>query len=177
MVEVESTPGAQHRLVLLRHAKSSWAPEGQPDAERRLTARGRRDAAAAGRWLVEHDVIPDRVLCSSAVRTRETWRQAVLAGGTALATVPVDDLDAIYQAEPDPLLRLVQGLAEATRTALLVGHAPGLPALTALLWPQSAGRPLDDFPTSTVVAFASSAGWVATGPDVVRLLAHAVPRG
>ena len=142
-----------------------------------MSARGRQDAAAAGRWLLEHDLIPDRVLCSSAARTRETWQRAVLAGGTLLAAARVDELDAIYQAEPDRLLRLVHGLPETTRTAVLVGHTPGLPALTDLLWPRSAGRPLDEFPTSTVVAFASTAAWSATDADAVRLVAHAVPRG
>lgn len=167
----------RHRLVLLRHAKSSWAQEGQPDAERPLTGRGRRDAGAAGRWLVEHDVVPDRVLCSSATRTRETWQRAVFAGGASLTQAAVDEVDAIYQAETDTLVRLVRDLPETTNTALLVGHAPGLPALTALLSPQRVDGPLDDFPTSTIVVFASATTWADTGPESVRLIAHAVPRG
>src|SRR5690349_19664904 len=64
------------RLVLLRHAKSEW-PEGVPDHKRPLTARGRRDATAAGRWLRAHlDDLGhglDAVACSPAQRTRETW--------------------------------------------------------------------------------------------------------
>lgn len=175
MVESRETP--RHRLVLLRHAKSSWAQEGQLDAERPLAARGRRDAAAAGRWLVEHEILPDQVLCSSAARTRETWQRAVSAGGAPLARAAVNEVDAIYQAETDTLLRLVRDLPETANTALLVGHAPGLPALAALLWPQRNGGPIDDFPTSTIVVFASVTGWVDIGPEAVRLMAHAVPRG
>jgi len=56
------------RLMLLRHAKSAW-PD-LPDHERPLAKRGRRDAPAAGSWLREADLRPDRVLCSTARRTR-----------------------------------------------------------------------------------------------------------
>ena len=57
-----------HRLVLLRHAKSSW--EGDlDDVDRPLNARGRRDADAAGRWLAQHQLVPDSLLCSPARRT------------------------------------------------------------------------------------------------------------
>ena len=58
--------------MLLRHAKSSWKDD-LPDVERPLSPRGRRDAAVAGRWLAEHVGRPDLVLCSVAVRTRQTW--------------------------------------------------------------------------------------------------------
>src|SRR5580698_5846089 len=62
-------------LILLRHAKSAW-PEDIPDHERPLAPRGRRDAPAAGGWLRKSDHVPDRVLCSTARRARETWQLA-----------------------------------------------------------------------------------------------------
>src|ERR1700735_1567796 len=61
------------RLILLRHAKSAW-PDDVPDHDRPLASRGRRDAPAAGRWLRKSGYVPDRVLCSTARRTRETWQ-------------------------------------------------------------------------------------------------------
>ena len=67
-MSAEAAAGSR-RLVLLRHAKSSWAGE-RPDAERPLSDRGRRDAAAAGHWLAEHVGTVDLVLCSTAARTR-----------------------------------------------------------------------------------------------------------
>ena len=60
------------RLLLLRHAKSSWDVSGQPDFERTLAPRGRRAAQMIGEHLATHRLMPDRILCSSARRTRET---------------------------------------------------------------------------------------------------------
>src|SRR5260370_40026330 len=62
------------RLILLRHAKSAWPDV--PDHERPLAGRGRRAAPTAGRWLREAGFVPDRVLCSTAPRARETWQLA-----------------------------------------------------------------------------------------------------
>ncbi|WTQ63458.1 histidine phosphatase family protein [Streptomyces sp. NBC_00161] len=66
--------GDLRRLVVLRHAKSAWPPD-VADSERPLAPRGRRDAPAARRWLREAGCVPDLVRCSSAQRTRQTWRQ------------------------------------------------------------------------------------------------------
>src|ERR1700733_6103572 len=62
------------RLVLLRHAKSAWVDG--PDHDRPLGKRGRRDAPRAGRWLGRSGYVPDLVVCSTARRTRDTWRLA-----------------------------------------------------------------------------------------------------
>ena len=49
----------QLRLIVMRHAKAGELPGG-PDAERALTERGRRDSAAAGRWLRASGFVPER---------------------------------------------------------------------------------------------------------------------
>ena len=65
-------------LILLRHAHAEPAATGQPDMDRPLSPEGLAEAEAAGRWLAEQALIPDRVLCSPSRRTRETL-EAVLA--------------------------------------------------------------------------------------------------
>ena len=60
------------RLILIRHAKSSWANPGQGDHARPLNPRGRRAATAIGGWLADKGYVPDLILCSDAQRTRET---------------------------------------------------------------------------------------------------------
>lgn len=165
-----------HRLVLLRHAKSSW--EGDlDDVDRPLNARGRRDADAAGRWLAQHVGAPDLVLCSIAARTRETWARVSAAGGDALTAAPVRFVDAIYQARPDTLLDQVQALPEATGTTLLVGHAPGLPDLAERLDAGGGPARLGDFTTSAVAVFDLDGPWAETGPRSASLAAFEVPRG
>jgi phosphohistidine phosphatase len=59
------------RLVIMRHAKADW-PGGVADHERPLEERGHREAPLAGRWLLKHKIVPDFILCSSALRTRQT---------------------------------------------------------------------------------------------------------
>ncbi|HCH66698.1 MAG: hypothetical protein CL927_02650 [Deltaproteobacteria bacterium] len=61
------------RLIVMRHAKSSWKSEASTDHDRPLNARGRRDAPRIARALMELDWAPTMVHLSDARRTRETW--------------------------------------------------------------------------------------------------------
>ena len=63
------------RLILMRHAKSSWAIDGQEDHQRPLNKRGRRDAPRIATALAARDWLPDFVVSSDAERTRQTWAQ------------------------------------------------------------------------------------------------------
>ena len=77
-----SSAAKDKTLILMRHSK---AEEGftKPDHDRELAARGRRDATAAGGWLRQEGLVPDLVICSTAVRTRQTWEQARTGGAQA----------------------------------------------------------------------------------------------
>lgn len=114
-------------LILLRHAHAESAAVGQDDKSRGLSATGRAEAQAAGDWLREHGLQPDRVLCSDATRTRET-----LAALGDIGAGEVYEEGSIYEASPGTLA----ALADANRDAeclLLVGHNPGLEQLAALM--------------------------------------------
>lgn len=169
-------PTPLRRLVLLRHAKSSTKQE-LPDADRPLSGRGRRDAAEAGHWLAEHVQRPDLVLCSTALRTRQTWARACEAEPDVLATSPVRYEAAIYQAWSDTLLELVRQLPVAVTTAVLVGHGPGLPDLAARLNQVSGDGPIGGFRTSGIASFLVYGPWDELGPGIAALTAFAVPRG
>ncbi|PIE15340.1 MAG: phosphoglycerate mutase [Rhodobacterales bacterium] len=105
------------RLILMRHAKSSWGDPMANDHDRPLNARGRRSAKALGKWLTEKGYVPDHVLCSTAQRTRETFE------GLGL-TVPVSFHDALYHASTFVLLDTLQSEA-CGDTVLLITHNPG----------------------------------------------------
>src|SRR5205807_6758594 len=77
-------PRPVHTLMVLRHAKAAGEP-GVNDHERPLAGRGRRNATAVGQWLLTQGLAPDRVLCSSSRRTRETWERVSAALGAAAA--------------------------------------------------------------------------------------------
>lgn len=115
-------------LILLRHAHAEAASAGQADLDRPLSPEGLAEAEAAGRWLLEHGLVPDCVLCSPARRTRETL-EAVL---DVIGYVEQRLEPAIYEATPGDLLALAEAQDEAERL-LLVGHNPELERLLALM--------------------------------------------
>lgn len=168
--------------MLLRHAKAAPPEPGQGDAERPLTPRGRRDAAAVGTWVAEHVGRPDLVLCSPAVRTRQTWSCAASALAAAAAAPVLTPGEvrlspAVYEAWPDTLLELVRAVPDDRRTVVLVGHAPGVPALAERLNRASGTGPVGDFPTSALAVLAVEGGWADLGPGSSSLVAYVVPRG
>ncbi len=115
-------------LILLRHAHAEPATVGQADLDRPLSPEGLAEAEAAGRWLAERGMIPDRALCSPSRRTRETL-EAVL-GKIGYVDQRLEAV--IYEATPGALAALADGHREAERL-LLVGHNPGLEQLAALM--------------------------------------------
>ncbi len=123
------SPRARY-LWLLRHGKAaSDAPWGGRDRDRPLTGRGRRDATALGKRLAGEDPVlgltrvpgPQLVICSAAVRTRQTAGLVVEAVGDRL---PLDSLDALYGADTDVVLRYIREVDEGVGSVLVVGHNP-----------------------------------------------------
>jgi phosphohistidine phosphatase len=110
-------------LLLLRHAKSSWDDPHLDDFERPLARRGRRAAPAIAEYMREAGLIPDRVLCSPARRTAETWELVSEHLGDA---APVDFDRSIYMGAPSGLLALLRSQSDRARTILIVGHNPGI---------------------------------------------------
>ncbi|MEV0184104.1 histidine phosphatase family protein [Streptomyces sp. NPDC050625] len=170
--------GPLRRLIVLRHAKSAW-PEGIPDHQRPLAPRGRRDAPAAGRALVEADCLPDLALCSTAVRARQTWELASDQWGTP---PPVRHDRRLYAADAEDLLDVVREVPPEVETLLLVGHNPGLEELVLDLAGDGLNDALDQvrmkFPTSAIAVLAwHGTGWEALGPGTALLTSVIVPRG
>jgi phosphohistidine phosphatase len=167
------------RLVLLRHAKSDWPDVA--DHDRPLAKRGRRDAPRVGRWLAESGYVPDAVVCSTALRARETWALAeegllaagLLAGGPGVSAVVRYD-PRVYGATVLGLLMLIREFEPRWRTAMIVGHNPGLAELTVgLAGPHP--EPPAAFPTAAVAVLGLVGAWAEAAPGEARLLAFTVP--
>jgi phosphohistidine phosphatase len=115
-------------LYLLRHAKSSWK-EPLDDRDRPLSPRGRRAAPAMAEYMKAEGLVPDRVLCSPAVRARATW-----AGmAPVLGSIPVSYHAVIYDAGSVGLLDLIHGVDDGQVSLLLVGHNPAIEELASRL--------------------------------------------
>lgn len=126
------------RLLILRHAKSSWADPSQDDWRRPLNDRGRRDAPRAGEWLRTRARIPDLTITSDAVRARDT-AQAVM---TALGGVhQVITHPSLYHATPRAIVEVLREVAGNPNSIMIVGHNPGLEQLIHELTGEHHGMP------------------------------------
>lgn len=119
-------------LYLMRHAHCPSAPD-LPDKQRPLSTTGHDQATFIGRLCAAHGYRPSVILCSSAVRTRET-----LAGVSAAAQfeTPQTDIhysDALYSGTTGTYLELLQTLPNHHSSAMLIGHNPIIPALVTCL--------------------------------------------
>ncbi len=120
---------AVRQIILLRHAHAEPPARDQSDESRPLTSGGAREAESAAAWLREHAAQPDVVLCSPALRTRET----AAAISTAFPASAEPRIDArIYDATPADLIQILDEHADVD-CLLLIGHNPGLETLVALL--------------------------------------------
>ncbi len=168
------------QLLLMRHAKSSWDDPRLSDHARPLNARGRQAAAAMRRAMHELGLAPDMVLVSSARRTLQTMEALEPWDDTPL----VEPMDALYLASAPQLLTVLRGVAETTRSVLLLGHNPGLhEAAMLLVGPRAMAlgapatrRLAEGYPTGALAEFAVAGSWRSLGEGGGRLLRFLCPR-
>jgi phosphohistidine phosphatase len=169
------TPSGHRRLILSRHSKSAWDDPLVEDHDRPLNARGRRAALELGEWLGSRGYEPVTVLCSTALRTRETW--ATVAIAPLEVTPKVEFLDALYHASPDVMLKVLRGASGDT--VMMVGHNPGIAEFAAMLPARAPGHPdFARYPTSaTLVVDFEVASWSEILPGTGSVLDFFVPHG
>ena len=148
-------------LILVRHAHAESAATGQSDIQRVLSATGVTEAEQVGVWLRQKQLLPTRVLCSPAQRTRQT-----LQGLGELACTDQREEASIYAASPGDLMALIDAHRDCDRL-LLVGHNPGLEQLVALLHSGQSGD-YRGMPPAGVAVLEFPEGAV-TEPGVARL--------
>ncbi|CAL9407239.1 SixA phosphatase family protein [Streptomyces sp. NPDC057838] len=163
------------RIVLFRHAKADWPQV--TDHERPLADRGRMDAAEAGRRLADTGVPFDLALCSTAVRTRETWKLAVQEFPQRPKTVYEER---IYEASPGELIAVLNETPDDMRNLLMIGHNPGIQGLAEVL----AGSAEDDarermarrgFPAAAFAVLSFTGAWKSLEPGVATLRDYWAP--
>jgi phosphohistidine phosphatase len=162
-------------IVLFRHAKADWPQVS--DHERPLADRGRKDAAVAGRKLADSGISFDLVLCSTATRTRETWKLAVQELPHRPKTVYEERL---YEASPGELIAVLNETPDDAQNVILIGHNPGIQGLAEVL----AGTAEDDarermarrgFPAAAFAVLSFDGSWKSLEPGVAALLDYWAP--
>lgn len=166
------------RLLLLRHAKSSWGDRGLADIDRPLSPRGRRNAATIAKAIDSEGLVPDRILCSPARRTRETLA-ALLPYLGGEGRVSIDPK--LYDSGPSDYLGAISRSGNDAGTLLVIGHNPAIQATAMLLIgdgePGLAADLAAKYPTGAlaVIDFAQT-GWSRLEPRSGFLAAFLKPR-
>jgi phosphohistidine phosphatase len=157
-----------NRLLLLRHAKSSWDDPVLGDHERPLARRGERAAKLIGEHLRGEHAPVSLVLCSSARRTRETLELVAPAGEIVIE-------DELYGASADRLLERLRAVPDEVDSVLLIGHNPAIHALAVGL---SGSTELADrkFSTGALAALTFDRPWAALEPGCASLDSFVTPR-
>lgn len=160
------------RLILMRHAKSSWSQPGLSDHARPLNKRGQRGATAIGHWLANAGYLPEVVLSSDSQRTRQTWASVSAAFSAPPNPIWMRDL---YHAGADEMRAILQA-AEA-QTVMVIGHNPGCGCLAADLVAETPAHDrFDDYPTAaTLVAEFDINTWRDMGLYSAKPVAFVVP--
>ena len=158
-----------HQLILLRHAKSSWDNPDSSDFDRPLNPRGRRAAGLVRGAMRQLGLAPDMVLTSPAKRTLETLSLLEPWDDTPL----IEEVPSLYLASLEQLLAVLNGVADTTRSVMLVGHNPGLHELALSLAAPASDALAGGFPSGALAEFSVAVPWsrlAAGGGRLVRLL-------
>ena len=129
-------------LLLMRHAKSSWGNSALSDHDRPLNKRGEMACRMMGTFLARQNLVPDKIICSTAVRARETVEgllETLSFGDEVLYT------RALYHADVDTLLEQLYPLSDEVEVVMLVGHNPGMDDFLGVICNE-----MDHMPTAAI---------------------------
>lgn len=165
-------------LSLFRHAKSSWDDPGVKDFDRPLAPRGETAAPRMGAFMAEHDIQPQLILCSPAVRTRQTL-DLVLPHFNSDPTVVYQE--GFYLAPASQLLARVRKVEAKVRHVMIVGHDPGMHGLAVELAGSGAPKLMQalaaKFPTAGLAVLDFELDkWSKVGPGGGQLRVFMTPK-
>jgi phosphohistidine phosphatase len=164
--------------MLLRHAKSSWDDPTLNDFDRPLAPRGEAAAPRMGAYMAEHDLAPELVLCSPAVRTRKTL-DLVLPHLSGTPTVVYEE--AFYLAAPAVMLARLRKVEGKVRRVLVIAHDPGMQGLAVELAGSGDPKALQaiaaKFPTAGLAVLSFNVGeWAKIRAGKGRLELFVTPK-
>jgi phosphohistidine phosphatase len=166
-----------NELFILRHAKSSWDDPALEDHQRPLAPRGRRAVKLLATHLRSNQIEPVLVLCSSAVRTRETCKSVSPSGELRIEPE-------LYEASADQVLERLRRIPAAVPSVMVVGHNPAMQMLVLKLADQPVATNDDwkiadvrrKFPTAALATFHFRCAWSELAPGCATLVDLVRPR-
>jgi phosphohistidine phosphatase len=140
-------------LCLLRHAHSDHALPGMDDHDRLLSQRGEREAENVGAFMKEQGILPDALLSSTSVRTKDTARialEVLFRGGKGDVSKRFERN--LYLAPPDIITDEIRDTEDRFSRLLVIGHNPGFEDLAEKL-ASSTGEMIGKFPPAALAVF------------------------
>jgi phosphohistidine phosphatase len=145
----------QRTVVMIRHAKSSWANPLQSDFDRPLNERGKKDAPVMGERLKNQHLIPDLIIASAAKRTRQTAKSIATAVGYDIAKIKWEEK--LYHCIPSVFEELIFELNDDLKTIFIVAHNPGITEFVNQMSPDFS---IDNMPTCAIAgAYVDAEEW------------------
>jgi phosphohistidine phosphatase len=167
--------GSMNRLYLLRHARAKWPAPGSRDFDRPLEPSGIADADALGRAMVKARYKPALVLCSSALRTRQTWEALSLH----VSADSVLFLDGLYSSDSSNYVDIIREKGEEG-CVMVIGHNPMMEDLAVALSHDGVPEALEGvaagFPTCGLAVIRFPYALSSIKPEDGYLEAFVVPR-
>ena len=111
-------------LYLLRHAESPQKQLHESDKQRGLTASGLNQSLLIGKYLLENKIVPDLVICSTAIRARATAQRVTDILKLDERTIVFKE--ELYEASTRTFLGLIHQIEDSKLNVLVVGHNPGI---------------------------------------------------
>jgi phosphohistidine phosphatase len=167
----------RRQLLLVRHAKSAWDDPSLADHNRPLAPRGLKALPRLRAHLKRVHRRPELVLCSSSRRTIDTF-EGIKAVVAKRARVEVEA--ELYLADADTLLERLNGIGGDVRTAMVIGHNPGIQDLALLLVGAGdaglRGQLAAKVPTGAAVTVSFKGAWADLAGGTARIENLFVPR-
>ena len=159
------------RLTVMRHADARWKDPGTDDFARPLNRRGLSGAEAIAKRLLELELVPDRLLASTARRAEQT--ADIVARELSLSVRHVQREEALYLASAAEMLRLIQETGPRIAHLMVIGHNPGASDLIHMLVPRGGISTLTTAALCSVVFDTDQ--WRTIGPECVKEVQHQAP--
>lgn len=154
-------------ILLMRHAKSSWDDPSLADFDRPLNNRGLKAAPFMARLLKEKGLKPDILVTSPAARASAT---AEIVSKKLRAKLETDAR--IYEASLERLRDVAVEFTDEARSAMLVGHNPGMEAFLRYLTGE-----VQPMPTAAVAVIETNVDeWIKLSEKCGRLVEIYRPR-
>ena len=155
------------KIILLRHAKSSWKDLNLRDFDRPLSTRGVNDTRLMREYIQGLVKEVDQTYSSSSVRTRQTLEQLI---PESYQTVKY--LEKLYLANSADILNLMRSIKKDKQAIMIVGHNPGLQNTLETILNQS----IEKFPTCATAVITLRRNWYKSALPFGDLLQFVKPR-